>query len=175
MSLILSQLNKKNIEVEHRISNATGMFRNHSVIWRDRQLPLQLKVRLFIVRILSILLYGCESWTVIMRNVRGFNARCFARVVNKQNVEMDVVESHINVIAMIEKRRWKWLGYVIGIPENRNTHRCLSILGYTKGSLLAHLPLNIRDFNNRTLAAQNRTEWMTKTYLDRISLMIQFP
>jgi hypothetical protein len=37
-------------------------------------------------------------------------------------------------------------------------------------TLGTYLPLNIRDFNNRSLAAQNRTEWMTKMYLDRISL-----
>jgi hypothetical protein len=77
------------VEVEHRISNAIGMFRSHSAIWRDRKLPLQLEVRFFIVRILSILLYGCESWTMttkIMRNVRGLTARYFARMVNKQNL-----------------------------------------------------------------------------------------
>jgi hypothetical protein len=36
------------------------------------------------------------------------------------------------------------------------------------------VPLNILDFNNRILAAHNRTEWMTKTFLDRITLTMQF-
>jgi hypothetical protein len=35
--------------------------------------------------------------------------------------------------------------------------------------------VNIRDFNTRSLAAHNRTEWMTKTFLDRITLTTQFP
>jgi hypothetical protein len=36
------------------------------------------------------------------------------------------------------------------------------------------IPLNIRDFNNCNLAAHNSTKWMTKTFLDRITLTIQF-
>jgi hypothetical protein len=31
-----------------------------------------------------------------------------------------------------------------------------------------------RDSNNRSLAAHKRTEWMTKTFLDRITLTMQF-
>jgi hypothetical protein len=33
---------------------------------------------------------------------------------------------------------------------------------------------NIRDFNNSTLAAHNCTEWMIKTFLDRITSTMQF-
>jgi hypothetical protein len=35
--------------------------------------------------------------------------------------------------------------------------------------------VNIRDCNNRSSAAHNRTEWTTKTVLDRITLTMQFP
>jgi hypothetical protein len=165
-------------EVEVRVAKATGTFVSHSGIWRNLYFPLDLKIRLFNVRILSILLYGCESWKVtkkILRNVRGFTARCYARMINQNYVEMNDVLDKINVINMIEKRRWKWLGHVIRMDRTRNPHKCLSILDYSPGSLLAHLPLNIRDEYNRSLAANNRTDWMRVTFLDRISLNTQCP
>ena len=52
----------------------------HGNIWKRKKLNIDLKIRLFKVRILSILLYGCESWTItkkIIQNVRGFVKRCF--------------------------------------------------------------------------------------------------
>jgi hypothetical protein len=36
--------------------------------------------------------------------------------------------SRINVIDMIEKRRWKWLGHVIRMNSLRNPLQCLTIL-----------------------------------------------
>ena len=110
-----------------------------------------------------------------MRNVRGSTARCVARMLNMSYVEMSVVLKYVNVIEIIEKRRWKWLGHVIRMNPTRNPYRCLSILDYSAGSLLAHLNFNMRDLHMRDLLAQNRTEWMTVTYLSRITLNAQCP
>jgi len=78
-------------EVEDRVAKSQGAFISFSGIWRDRNCPLELKIRLFNVYILSILLYGCESWKVtkkILCNVRGFTARCYARMVDEPYVDM---------------------------------------------------------------------------------------
>ena len=59
----------------------------HNAIWKDKNLELNLKLRLFNVRIINILLYGCESWDItkkIMQNVRGFIARCFECIIRKK-------------------------------------------------------------------------------------------
>jgi hypothetical protein len=165
-------------EVEDRVAKTQGVFISHSGIWRDKNIPLDLKIRLFKVRILSILLYGCESWKVtkkILRNIRGFIARCFARMVNEPYVEMSIVMYFINVMNIIEKRRWKWLGHVIRMDRRRNPYKCLSLLDYSPGSLLAHLPLNIRSLDSRSLAAEDRAGWMNKTFLERITLNMQCP
>ena len=164
-------------EVEGRVAKAQGAFISFSGIWRDRNCPLELKIRLFNVYILSILLYGCESWKVtkkILCNVRGFTARCYARMVDEPYVDMSIVLSHINVIGNIEKRRWKWLGHVIRMDKTRNPHQCLSILDHSPGSLLAHLPLNIRNIDSRKIAAESN-DWMIKTFFERITLNMQCP
>jgi hypothetical protein len=46
---------------------------------------------------------------------------------------------------------------------------------YSTGKLLAHLPLNIRSVVSRSEAAENKSDWMTKTFFGRISLNTQCP
>jgi hypothetical protein len=76
---------------------------------------------------------------------------------------------------MIEKRRWKWLRHVIRMNSLQNPHQCLTILDdFRPGNLLAHLPLNIRGVASRFEAAKD-SNWMTKTYFERISLNTQCP
>jgi hypothetical protein len=59
-------------EVEDRVAKTQGALTSHCGIWRYMNLPLGLKKK---VRILGILLYGCESWKVtkiILKYIRGF-------------------------------------------------------------------------------------------------------
>jgi hypothetical protein len=111
----------------------------------------------------------------ILSEIRGFTARCYARMINVPLIEISSALSHINVIDMTEKRCWNWLGHVIRMNSLRNPHQCLTILDDFKlGNLLAHLPLYIRSVASRLEAAKN-SNWMTKTYFERISLNTQCP
>ena len=162
------------------LEDASGAFKAHSGIWKNMIFCLDFKIRLFKVCILSILLYGCESWKMtrkMVRNLRGFTARCFARITNVRVAAMEDVVHYVDVILMVERRRWKWLGHAIRMSKSRNPYRCLDLLDYQPGSLLAHLPLNLRNIDNRFLVASNRTDWM-RTFLDRITLktlLMQYP
>jgi hypothetical protein len=110
---------------------------------------LNLKIRLYNVFVNSTLLYGCESWTItkqILSKIRAFTARCFARMIDVPFIETSSALTRINVMDMMEKRRWKWLGHVIRMNSLRNPHQCLSILDdFRPGYLLAHLSLNIHN------------------------------
>ena len=148
-------------EVEDRVAKTQGAFTSHSGIQRDTNFSLALKIRFFKVRILGILLYGCESWKVTIKiHIRGFTARCYARMINEPYVEMSIVLSQINVIDILERRRQKWLGHVIRMDKKRYPYQCLSIMDHSPGSLLAHLPLNICNLDSRKLAAEDRSGWM---------------
>jgi hypothetical protein len=48
-------------EVFDRVEKAQGAFRSRGAIWRNRRMPLNLKIRLYNVFVNSTLLYGCES------------------------------------------------------------------------------------------------------------------
>ena len=48
--------------------------------------------------------------------------------------------SHIDIIYIIDKRRWQWLGHVLRMKHDRNTHKALNLLDFEPGSLLPVLP-----------------------------------
>ena len=70
-------------DVETRIQQAVRVFGSLKSYWSDKRLNRRLKIRLFKVRILTIVTYGSESWKVtrkIIKNLRGFAARCFSSI-----------------------------------------------------------------------------------------------
>jgi hypothetical protein len=96
-------------------------------------------------------------------------------MINVPFIEISSALNRINVIDMIEKPRWQWLGHIIRINSLRNPHQCLTILDdFTPGKFLAHLPLNIRNVASRIEAAKN-TDWIARTYVERIFLNTHWP
>ena len=113
-------------EVEARIDKARATFMMHHYIWRNKDLSIEIKLRLFKVMVLGMLLYGGESWTVtkqIVKSLRGFVAKCYASIkhsMRKRNngytfsmTDFDEAMRCIDVIECLDKsllRRWSaWL------------------------------------------------------------------
>jgi hypothetical protein len=172
-------------EVEARIDKARATFMMHHYIWRNKDLSIEIKLRLFKVRVLGMLLYGGESWTVtkqIVKSLRGFVAKCYASIKHsmrkRNNVytfsmpDFDEAMRCIDVIECLDKRRWSWLGHTLRMQHERNPRRALDLIGFTPGSLLSHLPHRLRDRNINTnvlesavAAASDRNNW--KQLFDR--------
>ena len=91
-------------------------------IWKSQSLPLEMKLRLFDASCLSILLYGCESWTISesqASSLNSFATSCFRimlgykrmdKVTNKHVLE--IVHRPV-LIDMIHKRQLGWLGHAL--------------------------------------------------------------
>ena len=86
---------------------------------------------------------------------------------------------HIDIISIIDKKRWQWLGHALRMEPNRNPHKALKLLDFKPGSLLSHLPsvyhgLPLSDI---VLLAKDRKKW--KEYfgnrLDFVSLNMLCP
>ena len=161
-------------EVKARIHKAQAVFNGHAGIWADKNLPLELKTRLFKVRVLSTLLYGGESWNItkrILQNLRGFSGKCYIKMANTsfsphRRVRNDTMGEKlraaikaIDVTRMLEKRRWTWLGHVLRMDPNRNPKRALTLQFGSPHALTAHLPGHIRDVREATLLAADRENW----------------
>ena len=161
-------------EITARIHKAQGIFNAHAGIWSDKDLDMDIKIRLFKVRVLMALLYGSESWKMtppLLRNLRGFSGRCHIKMANtsfsknrraRNNTMGEKMKSaikSIDITRMLEKRRWSWLGHVLRMNPDRNPRRALALEFGTLSSITEHLPAHIRDIESATLLAADRENW----------------
>ena len=49
-------------EISVRIGKATGAFNQLNNIWKNRNISINNKVRIYVAAVLTILTYGCEVW-----------------------------------------------------------------------------------------------------------------
>ena len=61
-------------EIKRRIGLAKNSFQQMASIFKDRQLSIALKVRLLKCYVWSVLLYGCESWTLSAETTKNLEA-----------------------------------------------------------------------------------------------------
>lgn len=80
LGAVLSTSATIDADVLHRISKASGTFGKLNIrIWQRHEIKLCTKIAVYRAVILSILLYGCESWTPLHHNVeklKSFHMRC---------------------------------------------------------------------------------------------------
>ena len=71
-------------EVKRRIGASTSALVKLEKIWKARNLQAKSKLRLMNAMVTSILLYGCESWTVtekIWKRIDAFEMKCYRRLL----------------------------------------------------------------------------------------------
>jgi hypothetical protein len=98
------------------------------------------RVTIFRTIILPVVLYGCETWSLALREERRFRVfenrvlrRTFGRkrdqVIKKlrrlRNKELYALYSSPNIIRVIKSRRLRWVGHVARMGERRGAYRVL--------------------------------------------------
>jgi len=98
-----------------------------------------LKIKIYRTIILPVVLYGCETWSLTLREecrLRLFENRAFRIFVHKRdevtkewrklhNEELNDMYSSPNIVRVIKSRRMRWAGYVARIRERRGVYRVL--------------------------------------------------
>ena len=72
------------VEVKTRISKARGAFASLNSMWNSSNISLKRKVHVFRSNILSVLLYGAQSWKVtksVCQKLKAFQIKCFRRIL----------------------------------------------------------------------------------------------
>ena len=72
-------------EIHRRIGLASSVVGKLSNIWREPKLSLSTKLRLFNVYVVSVLLYGCETWVLLQtdeRRLEAFHMSCQRRILD---------------------------------------------------------------------------------------------
>ena len=108
-------------EVLSRIAQATTALTKLKPIWRDNYISLGSKVKL-----ISIFLYACESWTLtaeLEKRTQAFEMRHHRRLLNisyKDNITNEEVRRKIQaaigeydeLLTLVKKRKLRWFGHV---------------------------------------------------------------
>ncbi|KAJ4428349.1 hypothetical protein ANN_24368 [Periplaneta americana] len=99
-----------------------------------------LKVRIYKTVILPVVLYGCETWTLTLREeqrLRVFENKMLRKIFGAKrdevtgewrklhNTELHALYSSPDIIRNIKSRRLRWAGHVARMGESRNAYRVL--------------------------------------------------
>lgn len=103
-------------------------------ILRNKQLSRKTKLRFFQSNIISILLYGCETWSstkTATRKLQIFVNRCLRTIIGIRwplvisNEELLEVTNQAQIKTVIKSRKWRWIGHTLRKEENDTTRRAL--------------------------------------------------
>ena len=99
-----------------------------------------LKIKIYRTIILSVVLYGCETWSLTLREecrLRAFENWVLRRVFGPKrdevtgewkklhNEELSDLYPLPNIVRVVKSRRMRWAGHVACIGEWRGVHRVL--------------------------------------------------
>ena len=113
-------------EIHARLSKAGQAFATLRNMWKSVKICHKTKIRLFKSNVLSILLYGSESWKMtktINHRLEVFQNRCLRKILKIfwpntiSNVELHRRTSTQPITLEIKQRRWQWIGHVLRIPR----------------------------------------------------------
>ena len=105
-----------------------------------RLLSKQLKIKIYRTIILPVVLYGCEIWSLTLREERRlmvFENSVLRRVFGQKRVEvtgewrklhneeLSDLYSLPNIVRVVKSRRMIWAGHVARMGEGRGVHRVL--------------------------------------------------
>jgi hypothetical protein len=121
-------------DVKARIRKSQQAFVILMPVWRARSLSLKTKLRIFASNVMSVLLYGCETWKMsesIKHRLQVFVNRCLRRILGIfwpekiSNRELWARTGQRPVAEEIQRRKWRWIGHVARRGEDDIARRAL--------------------------------------------------
>ena len=111
-----------------------------------------LKIKIYRSIMLPVVLYGCETWSLTLREerrLRVFESRVLRRIFGHKRdkvtgewrklcKELNDLYSSPNIVQVIKSRRIRWLGHVSRMGEKRGIYRVL--MGKPEGKRLLGRP-----------------------------------
>ena len=134
--------NQKSIQKEIKSRLKLGNACYHSVqnLLSSSLLSKHLKIRIYRTIILPVVLYGCETWSLTLREehrLKVFENRVLRRIFGPRrdgvtgewrklhNEELNDLYSSPNIVWVIKSRRLRWVGHVARMDEGRGVHKVL--------------------------------------------------
>jgi hypothetical protein len=127
-------------EIKRRLSSDNACYHLVQSLLSSRLLSKNLKMRIFKTIILTVILYGCETWSLTLREehmLRVFENKVLRRIFGPKmdevtggwrklhNEELPDLYSSPNILRIIKSRRVRWEGHVARMGEKINAYRLL--------------------------------------------------
>ena len=140
LGIILTYQNSIAEEIKSRLRSGNACYHSVQNLLSSRLLSKNLKIKIYIIIILPVVLYGCETWSLTMREER--KPRVFENMVLRRifgprrekitgewrrlhNEELNDLYSSSNIVRVIKSRIMRWAGHVARMGEERGVYRFL--------------------------------------------------
>ncbi|KAJ4440904.1 hypothetical protein ANN_10751 [Periplaneta americana] len=136
----IANINDTREEIKHRINMGNACYYSAEKLLSSSLLSKNLRVRIYKTVTLPVVLYGCETWTLTLREeqrLRVFENTVLRKIFGAKrdevtgewrklhNTELHALHSSPDIIRNIKSRRLRWAGHVARMGESRNTYRVL--------------------------------------------------
>ncbi|KAJ4442069.1 hypothetical protein ANN_11935 [Periplaneta americana] len=181
----VTNINDTREEIKHRIKMGNACYYSVKKLLSSSLLSKNLKVRIYKTVILPVVLYGCETWTLSLREenrLRVFENKVLRKIFGAKrdevtgewrklhNAELHALYSSPDIIRNIKSRRLRWAGHVARMGESRNAYRVLvgrsegkRTLGRPRRRWEDNIKMDLRevgyDVRNWINLAQDRDQW----------------
>ena len=125
-------------EIKSRLKSGNPCYHSLQNLFSSSMLSKYLKIYRTII--LPVVLYGCETWSLILREehrLRVFENRVLRRIFGAKrdevkgewkklyNEELNDLYTSPNIVQVIKSRRMRWAGHVAHMGEGRGVYRVL--------------------------------------------------
>ncbi|KAJ4429478.1 hypothetical protein ANN_21647 [Periplaneta americana] len=136
----VTNINDTREEIKRRINMGNVCYYSVEKLLSSSLLSKNLKVRIYKTVILPVVLYGCETWTLTLREehrLRVLENKVLRKIFGAKrdevtgewrklhNKELHALYSSPNIIRNFKSRRLRWAGHVARMGESRNAYRVL--------------------------------------------------
>jgi len=127
-------------EIKSRLRLGNACYHSVQNLLSSRLLSKNLKIKIYRTIILPVVLYGCETWLLTLREERKlkmFENMVLRRIFGPRrdevkgewrrlcNKELNDLYSSPNIVRVIKSRRIRWAGHVVRMGEERGAYRVL--------------------------------------------------
>jgi len=174
-------------EIKSRLRSGNACYLSVQNLLSSRLLSRKLKIKIYRTIILPVVLYGCEAWSLTLREER--KLRVFENMVLRRifgprrdevtgelwrlhNKELSDLYSSPNIVRVIKSRRMRWAGHVVHMGEERGVYRVLvgkpegkSPLGRPRRRWVDSIRMDLQEVGCGCMdwirLAQDRDRWRT--------------
>jgi hypothetical protein len=137
LGMTLTNQNDIHNEIKSRLNSGNACYYSVQNLLSTRLISKNLKIKIYKTVILTVVLYGCETWSVTLREehrLRVFKNRVLRRILGPKreedgswktlhNDKLHNLYSSPNIVRVIKSRRMRW--HVARVGEERGVYRVL--------------------------------------------------